>query len=359
MKHEKAQSKAQERRKAPHGPKVQKKAKKKVQKKGQQVVSRKTYHAIKYDDIGKPLESGRINAFWIGQSVIPLYPKFRKGGKAIPKTFRYWDHRFLMKSLGLRGWEFGNWVTQDDRLNYVCASGIAMLDMATALGFPRNQMGLKGKITLAIGARGKTKASAHFEPASFAINLTRYRENPSAEKLRIYGGLLQAYPKTERFLRTGGVGALAHEYGHALDYFFGGYVDQDKNNFSLSGGRSIRSRVDNDLLKQKSMRGDMEKILSAMIWEEKGKLTSFYKGILDYLEKNRISSTYFIRRNELFARAFEQHIHYKLKTKGQSNYFLHQPKYSSLVYMDEPLLKKVSRHIDSLTAKMRAYVRKK
>ena len=119
----------------------------------------------------------------------------------MPKFFQFWDHRFLMKHFELRGWEFGEWVTQEDRMNYVAATGISLYDMRQILGFKAKDMGLAGKITMAIGARGVSAASAHFEPFSFAINLTRYKGKPGPSKVRYSPWLkrLREAPKALRF----------------------------------------------------------------------------------------------------------------------------------------------------------------
>ena len=49
-------------------------------------------------------------------------------------------------------------------MNYVCALSISLYDMRQILGFKAKNMGLAGKITMAIGARGRARALAHFEP---------------------------------------------------------------------------------------------------------------------------------------------------------------------------------------------------
>ena len=114
---------------------------------------------------------------------------------------------------------------------------MALYDMNRILGFQHKHIGLAQKITLAIGARGKSKALAHFEPLSFALNLTKW--NHGSDETRAMFGL-PPKSKAQKFMQSGGVAALAHEYGHALDYFFGGFFDRERQNFALTDGRSTR-----------------------------------------------------------------------------------------------------------------------
>lgn len=95
----------------------------------------------------------------------------------------------MMETFGFRAIEFGNWLPQDERqlvLNYAYD---AFHDLASATGLPIKAMSLEGQLALAFGARGKGHFSAHFEPGRMVCNMTRIR----------------------------GAGAVAHEWGHALD----------------------------------------------------------------------------------------------------------------------------------------------
>ncbi|MEL6673526.1 MAG: LPD1 domain-containing protein [Bacteroidota bacterium] len=304
----------------------------------------------KYEDIGD-FEGSRKARHWDREMIIPYFLLFRKGGKPIPQSYKFWDHRFLMDYWHLKGWEFGNWTTQEDRLNYVCAMGIGLYDLKQILGFPKEFIGLKGMMGLAIGARGKGRALAHFEPWSWNINITRYQAyGDSKGKMKLP---IPDNPKLRHFLYTGGVGSFAHEYGHALDYWFGAYYDHGLT-VALSAGDSLRTRTKRELLSKKTLRGITEKILDAIIWEKPGVYTSYYTTL-----KQRTRGEYWIRRNEIFARAFEQYITYKMAQQKMVNSFLSKEKYSSLVYMDPRLLKKVAPIFDQLITAMKRYIKTK
>lgn len=355
MKHEKAHSKTQKKRRKASSTRrrlgsssTQKKETAEVIPKASQKINLigKPLSIIKYEDIGELSGGGRIDDHWAMNQMLAYYEKFRTGKSKLPKGYKFHDHRFLLKYYGLKSWEFGNWVTQEDRMNYVAATGISLYDMKKVLRFTNEKMGLYGMLGIANGARGHSRAKAHFEPNTFVINMTRYKY-----KVDTLMGKVKV-PKDWSFFHTGGPGSFAHEYGHALDYFFGGYVDQDKDHFALTQGDRTRTKPDAALMKENSMRGITERLLHTMIWAKVGEQTGYYKKLKERVEEKKLSS-YWIRRNELFARAFEQYIGYQLKQKGIENSFLHKAKYEHWVYMDQLLLKKVIPHFDTLMKAMR------
>lgn len=102
----------------------------------------------------------------------------------------------LLERYGLRGIQYGNYVTQQERERALRLLDLAFGDLATALEVEPEAIGIpiQGKgLGIAIGARGRGKAAAHYEPGMHVINLTR----------------------------GSGGGALGHEYAHALDTFMG------------------------------------------------------------------------------------------------------------------------------------------
>lgn len=116
------------------------------------------------------------------------------------------------QAFAFRGVEFGNWAAQDERQKLVNLAYDGLMDMARVLGLPPRALSLNGTLGLALGARGSGRAAAHYEPGKVVINMTKIN----------------------------GAGALAHEWGHALDHYFG-ELDQT-NPYSghgryASGGR--------------------------------------------------------------------------------------------------------------------------
>lgn len=108
----------------------------------------------------------------------------------------------ILNNFGFKGGEFGNWVTQNERQQFLNYAQDAFSDLAAALNITPDSLGQQGAMSIAFGARGKglTGAVAHFEPAKKVINMTRLK----------------------------GAGSLAHEYGHSIDNYIsriGGYSD--------------------------------------------------------------------------------------------------------------------------------------
>lgn len=105
----------------------------------------------------------------------------------------------LKDAFGFRGINFGNWMkgkaagNARERQLHLNQTYDAFHDLAEILGIPPKALSLDGMLGIAFGAQGSGGgAAAHFVPGVNEINLTR----------------------------KAGVGALAHEWGHALDHYF-------------------------------------------------------------------------------------------------------------------------------------------
>ncbi|MFB5268197.1 LPD1 domain-containing protein [Paenibacillus enshidis] len=96
----------------------------------------------------------------------------------------------LVEKIRFRGAQFGNWMDDEAGRYHLLCFGNAVTDLAEILGLSRDQISLF-ELGIAFGARGSGTASAHFEPYSRVINLTKYK----------------------------GGGSLAHEWGHAIDCY--------------------------------------------------------------------------------------------------------------------------------------------
>lgn len=278
------------------------------------------------------------------KAIFKYFGRLRFGKIAIPPSYRFYDPEFLQKFYNLSGLEYGGWVEQEDRLNYTCGVGLILMDMNRILRFNRSTIGLAGTLGIAIGSRGVPNALAHFSPASWYINLSRYREDPALELLK-QGLVTRRTPKIIRQITTSGVSSLVHEYGHALDFFFGTYIEKDAEHVPLSKNGTSKV-VDNKVLKNKRqpLRAEMEKLFQILLWN--GNKPSAFS--------QRISkeSEYYNRRVEMWARVFETWVYQKLKDKGIENSLMHE-KYKREVYPTAAEMKKLDPVISSITRKMR------
>lgn len=300
-----------------------------------------------------------VTIYWLNQLFQNLYTNFRPGfDKILPKGYDPFNQASVIQKFKLNGIEYGNWVTQEDRYNYFLALQIALFDLQGILQFGYN-LGMNKTVGIAFGARGKSAAKGHFEPDTFMINITRYKE---AKKLLnpltgqpVFGEKTTAEVKHILFEKTGGVGSLAHEYGHSLDYYFGTFIDQDRKYGlyrGLTQGWSIADDPDIDYRKD-SLRYDANLIIHRLIWKNEKEYSRYYQ-VLRTAYNNKKISDYWLRHCELFARAFEAYIHYKLDQRGIKNTFLTKAKYEGdWPYPDKPLLKDIAPLFDSLITKMR------
>ena len=266
--------------------------------------------SYKIQDVGVDLD-GRQEKYW-DRNLRPKYERYRPGFK-----FKFKEPKQIIKENGFIALEFGHWTNQNERFDFLAAADASFNDMRKVTGIKLLGM---GKIGVAFGARGKGgSALAHFEPWSFMINLTK----------------------------TKGMGSFAHEYGHALDYFFGGFIHQDPSSFSLSGGDSAAKKKLNKF-PAGTLRDLMDKVLTAIIFEKPGALSKSYE------QFTKVGGVYWIQRNEMFARAFEQWVHHQLAKKKVSNIFLTKSKYAARAYLSPADFKRVLPHMNKLIKAMAA-----
>jgi adenine/guanine phosphoribosyltransferase-like PRPP-binding protein len=144
---------------------------------------------------GWPATKKRETAAAVGGAAVPERPHLdrlertgediRAGKDVTADSFR--------KAFGFRGVEFGNWAAQDERQKALNHAFDALHDLANVMGVRPEAVSLNGSLGIAFGARGSGRFAAHYEPGKLVINLTKLN----------------------------GAGSLAHEWGHAMDHYFG------------------------------------------------------------------------------------------------------------------------------------------
>lgn len=191
----------------------------------------------------------------------------------------YRDHDItpdeFMATFGIRGGQFGNWVTGDERQQMLNNAYDGFMDLSKALKINPKAIGLNGTLGIAFGARGSGWASAHYERGEQVINLTKTR----------------------------GAGSLAHEWWHSLDHY-------------MKNGNDLLTRH----LKADSTARYQELVLP---------VRELVKGIhkLELYSRSQKADTYrsqpyFETDVEMTARAFEGYIQYTLSTMEIENDFL-------------------------------------
>jgi hypothetical protein len=290
-------------------------------------------------------KGGRLDAYYAANG----FRDFAAGGQE-ELTLKNTPQKFVDK-FGLKGVEFGNWVTNEDRANFLEVATTSLPNFCKVVGIPSKLLGLKGFTGIAYGARGKSRALAHFEPGTGMINLTRY-------------GRTSDIRKPSEFFKSGGLGSYSHEWGHALDYFLGTFVDRSTASRALTYGSTVIGshiawkKYDALKLPKGSYRWIVRELLASIIYTKRGvEFTPYFGKLLETVKKSEDFGEYWIRNNELFARAWEQYIDQKMTAKKlNKGLFTSQDfeKYSKAdiaAYMKADHLKKVTPWFDMLLQK--------
>lgn len=268
----------------------------------------------KIEDAGAIVKGGGIDRYWQREDV-QLLPNYFTGTEKIFNAGWLHDSNVALKHFNLRSIEFGNWMNQEDRANFLYASMLGLHQLALIFGVSDHQIGLGSKLSVALGARGHGKAAGHYEATPFSvINITK----------------------------TAGIGVLAHEYAHALDNIISFYT-KSKQIF-VSGGRTTRKRFDNDIAQKGNyFEQQFEQFFNILYYDEEENET-------DFLTTIKQKDEYWQRRNEVFARTFEVYISDKQKARKHPNHFLAPTSFGN-TYPTVALVRNVFRLIGNIISK--------
>ena len=197
----------------------------------------------------------------------------RIGKEYRPQATVVTPERFLQE-FGFRGVQFGNWVEQERRAQDLNNAYDALLDMADIIGLPARALSLEGKLGLAFGARGNSKASAHYEHGETVINLTKIK----------------------------GAGSLGHEWWHALDNYFG-----RKSNKDAMATNGISENIRPEM---QAAYKELVQTVTSVMGERSANADQTRK------------TDYWKTPVEMTARAFESYLISKAKAKGYRNDYL-------------------------------------
>lgn len=226
----------------------------------------------------------------------------RKGGRDVRTLTRSPEKSVdsILGKFGARGVQWGNSVTDDERVHHSAKLVEALSDLADITGMKPKDLGLGGKVGWAIGARGHGTALAHYEPWSQVINMTR----------------------------KSGVGALAHEWGHAFDHSHTDFAR--KGNDSYLSERKLANRYNSKERKIEKVKSDdpMENAYDELrdAWESSGFNSRISKVLSDLVKEKRMSAKkadhYWNANHEKFARSFERFVQHKLRSDSRDNTYL-------------------------------------
>ena len=197
-------------------------------------------------------------------------PDYRNGRDVTPQDF--------LDTFGVRGVEFGNWVPQAERQLYLNKSYDAIMDLCKVVGISPKAFSLGGRLALAFGSRGKSRALAHYEPLKEVINLTRMK----------------------------GAGSLAHEWFHALDNYLSRQVNGNVGSMTTRDFRTQRSEVAQEFRNfvrkmgelAYSRRSSLAGPYWGEVWERAARLFESY--VYNKLAEQNIESPLLVREDSLY-----------------------------------------------------------
>lgn len=244
-------------------------------------------------------------------------------GKDVPyKTYEQ-QANFLTKEVGFRGIQWGQYISDKERQEHMKHLTEAVVDLSEVLNIPASKLSFEGHLGVAIGARGKGKALAHYEPKLKVINIAKQ-----------------------------GSGSLAHEYLHAIDNLVAkkismepmtrtraNYEGQNLTSASYvkNADQELRGKVDNF---NEALRPFVDRML------KNENLHRQTKSKFDYYVNNK---------QELFARVGERIIQRKLERQNLKNNYLSSSMGDSLYPTDEEL-KAIEPAFDSLMDYVRKHI---
>ncbi|ENB2666296.1 hypothetical protein ABHI16_000705 [Escherichia coli] len=213
----------------------------------------------------------------------------RRKGDVSPEQFS--------DAFGFRGVQFGNYVEGPRRQADLNRAYDSLHDLADVLNVPTKALSLNCRLGLAFGARGKGKAAAHYEPGEVAINLTK----------------------------GNGPGALAHEWFHSLDNYFGRY-DVSTDGKITSGGDYMTEAQRAGRVFKDGRYVDAEYPVRQEVYDA-------FKGVMKAINSSDMprrsalldevrSKPYWSTDVEMAARAFERYVQDKARTAGVENDYL-------------------------------------
>lgn len=202
----------------------------------------------------------------------------------------------LTKDFSIRGIQFGNSMNDKEREQNLILSAKSLNDLQSIFGLSKKTISMNGKLALSYGARGKGGAIAHYEPSENVLSFNK-----------------------------GSIGALAHEWSHAMS-----------SNIEKGVIGSDRSR---DLLKD----------LKASF--RNGKTVKRIVGCDSFKRMSWKKRAYWTSSEEVFARTLEKYASMKLQGSGKKNNYLVDSIDSELWPTDEEV-RELSPKLDELFASL-------
>lgn len=193
------------------------------------------------------------------------------------------DEKAFLEKYGLRAVQFGNWMDYSDRADHFIALVESLNHLEKIMG--TSNIGWYGRLSIAIGARGRSGALAHFEPRMNVINLTKEKGGHS----------------------------FAHEYGHAIDYIGGEIYSKNPTIYSISNGHMTSTQPSN---------ASTDEVRNLMCIVLDGVRTGARYPELEKFAMERRKYDYWCNNTEIWARTFAQWVALECRKIGYDDTLL-------------------------------------
>jgi len=252
---------------------------------------------------GNIVANGRIHKYWRKQKI----DIFKYTNNLYNFSDEWIDTTKYLQFFNLKSVEFGNWTNQEDRIAMMYAGADSLYQLSLLINVEPIKMGLSQKLSTAYGARGFGKGYATYENYFLAIiNITKTH----AAK-----------------------GTFAHEYAHALDNLLG--IETNYSNY-VSKGNNTSFEIDTERLNSKNKFVSLaENIIKILYYDNSNNFTDF----ANTLKKE--DKEYWSRSKEVFARAFEKWVFYRIGKTSNTMFIKNNEEYKHLFYPDIKLIKKI------------------
>jgi|GEM_PF-3257795 len=245
----------------------------------------------------------------------------------------------FLRTFGFSGVEYGNWTNQKEREKHLNFSYDSMMDFAGQMRWEPMALSLGGRLGLCIGSRGQggSGAVAHFEPANYAMNLTR----------------------------MSGDGSLAHEYFHALANHYGHIHTGKPQDLLETFGYALQRKgplpVPHDSNLRESVRSAFRDLQVAIMRKPApgadDTIIENYTELSDMMKASLATSDYHAEPCEMFARAMEIWFADQLAFQGKRNDYLVRAGKGGEVYPDADHLQRINRWVSPLLEAIELEVR--
>ena len=198
----------------------------------------------------------------------------------------------LIHRFGIKGGQFGNY--QNERQAIINNTHKAFSVLANIINVNYQAISLDNDLSIAYGARGSSKAMAHYEPMYKTINLTK----------------------------ANGAGCLAHEWAHALDHYLADkYImnDGDEIHRTYLSDNLVANYKNDDYGNIAEMLNNL--ILSAKFVNTTSLMPSNFIKSAYYFDSGK-KAAYWATNREIFARLFECYVFDKMIAKQNISFYL-------------------------------------